>query len=677
MKNIIDNVKDNMHKFREIYVFGMLAITIMLGIFIMVKVDLGSKILQYTSHKSNQNEVQIVRDFVTGMEIRQNFSCYENFDFITLSFSDHDQRLQGKVIVEISDLENGEIIIYEEIEASSIYYDIPVKISFDDIRGIADKRYEIVLRSLDTKDIALGVYGYKSEKFAAVINGQASEYALSIGIHSYTNLYQILTFFILGIGSLGIIVTILATFSFKLKEEQLFLILAIPFALCMLVIWPGNKVYDEERHYHTVYHYSNIVLGCAEQDSPYKIMMRQCDIQNNEVIESLGTSINSQAQEYKYYIDRAWETVGNKNMALVDVSNMPVVSDGTFIQYLPGIIGLTLGRVLGCNYFWMMTITRVTLISFYIGLCYIAIKNIPVLKILVVLLSAIPMNLYQAAGISYDGFTLAVGIVVFSFIIKLWIEGLTKKDWIKCGVMVFILGQCKGGVYLTLILLMLLIPQNKFEGKKWRKFGAVLGVAGISMVSSFLPTIVSWFIKPIVSEVPQQASVVINSGGVIAEKLHPFYVFEEPLEFVKMFVNTILENMDVYLGQMLGYRTAWSGKTIGMVIMLPFLILLLSASVNNEQENFIIGVKERIGILMIVITELVGMQMIFLIETPVYSDVIVGFQGRYFIAFVPCLLLIFRNNGVSFKEKQQYLYPCFSMAQLVYLYFFLELFMCA
>ena len=47
------------------------------------------------------------------------------------------------------------------------------------------------------------------------------------------------------------------------------------------------------------------------------------------------------------------------------------------------------------------------------------------------------------------------------------------------------------------------------------------------------------------------------------------------------------------------------------------------------------------------------------------------------INVAPHILLLFRNNGLMYKEKKEYLYPCFSMAQLVYLYFFLEIFMCA
>ena len=679
MKNIISKVKENVQRYREIYMFGISAIIVIGAILIMYKLDLNSKVLKYTSHISNQDELQIVHDFTSGMEIKQKFECYEDFDFITLSFSDHDQRLSGKLAVQILDVDSGEPLTYCELENTSIYYNVPVEISFEDIGGgRAGKQYEIVLMAFDTSEVALGVLGNQVGEHKAKINGEESDYSLSIGIHSYTNVYSNLTILVLGSSSISLLFVIFVVFKFKLKEEHIFLVMAIPFALCMLLMWPGNAVYDEARHVNTVYHYSNVILGCAEQDNMAQIKMRACDIIDRKELELRGTSSNAQAQDYWYYVNKMWDKTGDKTMVLVDVSKSPVVIDGSFFQYIPGIFGMTLGRILQLNYFGIMTLCRITIMAFYFAMCYWAIKEIPILKMMMVFWAALPMNLYQTSGVSYDSFTFAVGIVVFALIIKLWNEGLKKEGWIKLGIAVFALGQCKGGVYLTLILLMCFIPKKKYICKKWIKFAIMLGIAGVSMISSFLPTIMNYFIKPIISvSTPQSETVneVVNSG--IVEKFHLFYVLEDPISFTRMFIHTLIDNLDIYLGQMLGYRTAWSGDVIALVIMLPFLVLLILASVKQESDNVEVNGFTKLGILVMLLMELIGMQAIFLGETPTYSNVIVGFQGRYFILFIPCILLIFRNEGLIFKEKQEYLYPCFGMAQLVYLYFFLEMFMLA
>lgn len=675
MKNKINVIRENYQKNRNLYLFGLAAVFLFLMIFVMVKLDLSEKVLRYRSYRSNQDETQFVHDFVSGTEISQCFQNYRDFDFITLSFSDHDMRLQGKVILQIIDPETDAVLYDEEKAMSDIYYNVPVEISFEDFGGgIAGKQYGVRLLALETGEEALGVFGYQTEEEHAVLNGQETEYALSLGIHSYTDLYKNITILLLGIEMIVVLLVILGAFQFHLKEQQMFLIIALPFAICMLLLWTGNSVYDESRHYHTVYHYSNVLLGCGSEDTLTEIRMRKEDIQNGEEVAYLGTSTNGQAQKLWYYVDKIWDKPQDVSTIKVDIHDASVVSDGKVVQYLPGVLGMTMARLLGCNYFWMMTITRMAIMGFYFGMCYYAIKKIPVLKLLLVFVSALPMNLYQTSGISYDSFTYAVGIVVFAFIIKLWYEGLKRSDWIKFAIAVAVLGNCKGGVYLTLILLMCLIPKDKYAGKKWLKFLGILMVAGISMVIAFLPSMISWFIV-----MPQRDNVseVINSGGVIAQKLSPFMVLDEPVRYVTMLIQTTLTNLDTYLGQMLGYRTAWASKPISLAVMLPFLVLLIFAAIGEEKEQFQISAIARWGMGGILLLEYLGMQAIFLGETPVYSDVILGFQGRYFILFLPCILLLFRSRGLVYKRNKEYLCVCFSMTQVVYMYFFWEMFMCA
>lgn len=677
MGKIITKLKENVSKNQEIYGFIFVALCLIAFILIMYKGELSSNILSYTSHKSSRDDVQIIHDFTSGMEIKQSFQSYSDFDFISFNFADHDQRLKGKLGIIIRDADSGKTIIYEEMDMASVWYGVPVKVSFESIGGgKANKQYEITLVASGTEEVALGVFGYIAEDNTAMVNGEKSEYGLSFGIHSNTFLYFNISKIILLISIFTIFASIICTLKVKLSEENMFLVLAIPFVVGMLLLWPGNDVYDQGRHQNTVYHYSNVILGCSEQDEMTKLEMRKCDIINKEEIEILSTAENAQAQAYYYYIDKIWDSVSEKEMVIVDISDMPLVIDGLFIQYTPGIVGMTLARIMGCNYFWMMTITRVAIIAFYLGMCYYAIYKIPVLKMMVALVAALPMNLYQASGITYDSFTFAVGIVVFAFIIKLWHSGLEKKEWLLFGSYILLLSNCKGGVYLTLILLMFLIPKEKIVRKKWFKMIGLFAVAGVCMLGSFLPTIISWINMSIARhEGTEVATEVINSGGMIAQKLSPMYAISNPIDFVRMFVQTMVENLDVYLGQMLGYRTAWSAQAIDLVVLIPFLVLLILSAINEEKSTFKIGIWSKMCIFGILLFELIGMQIIFLAETSIYNQTIIGFQGRYFILFLPCILLLFRNEGLVFKEKKECLYIGYSMAQLVYWYFFLRMFM--
>lgn len=665
-------LSDNVFKYRSLILFFILAVVIGSSITLLYIGDLSSKVLKYISYISNQDEEQFVHDFTTGMEIQQGFSSYHDFDLITLSFSDHDTVQLGKMQLQVVDQENGETIISSEMDMSEIHYAVPVEVSFRDIGGgKADHEYLIVLRSGQTEETAIGVYGYHTERQTASINGEKSDYALSIGIHGYTKAFKILTLFVLLISMMAIIAVVFGTFEFRLKEQNIFLLLAIPFTLCMLTMWPGNHVYDEVRHYYTVYNYSNRILGYGNSEDGTELLMRQCDVPDSAVQKGLGTAQNEQAQSFGFYTGRIMEKDFNTELTTVDISYAPVVQNGTWIEYFPEIVGMTLGRILHCNYYWMGTLARLMNIACYMALCYLAICKTPTLKSLFVLLSALPMNLYQISGISYDGFTFGVGIVLFAFIMKLWVKGLERKEWIFFAILSVALGSCKGGVYLTLLLLLCFIPKKQFENKKWIKIVLMLLVGGISMLWSFVPVMLRWFGFGL------QETPIVNGVSSVSNMFHLSFAYTYPAQFIKMVVKTLVENADMYLGQMLGYRTAWANTTIDQVVMLPFLVLLIMAAMKADENDFTIGSKARVGIAVLLGLEFAGMHAIFLTETPMNSHIIIGCQGRYFILFIPCILLLFRNNGIVFKEKREYLYPLFSMAQLVYLYYFLELFMCA
>lgn len=667
------------HKWKSLYyahrkslLFLLFALTVSAVVACLYMGDLSSKVLKHTSYISNRDEEQFVHDFTSGMRIEQTFSCYHDFDLITLDFSDHDMVLQGKVTVQILDEQSSEILISSEKEMSDIHYQIPLEVSFADVGGgQAGRSYRVVLYSDGTADDAVGVYGYVSDDETAWINGIESEFALSIGVHGYTGSFTILAVMILGIGMLAILLVILGTFEGRFREENVFLLLACPFVICMLLMWPGNSVYDETRHYHTVYNYSNSILGYGNSEDGTELQMRKCDVLADEIQRGLGSAENAQAQSWGYYIQRMTEETGSTEMVPVLISAAPVVQNGTIIEYLPATLGLTLGRLLGVDYLGTGTLARLANVICYLALCYFAIRKTPILKSLFVLLSALPMNLYQVSGISYDGLTFGIGIVVLAYIMKLWVGRLVKKEWISLTTFAMMLGCCKGGVYLALLLLLCFIPKEHYEGRKWLKITGVVFAGGIAMLYSFVPVMMRWF------GLGDNVSYVVNEIYTTSGKMHLMFAFKYPFRFIKMLAKTLIINDELYLGQMLGYRTAWANGTISSVVMLLFLVMLIFASMRIDDKDLKIDLKARLGILFILIVEVVGMHAIFLVDTPINSTIIVGCQGRYFILFIPCILLLFRNNGLIFKEKREYLYPLFSMAQLIYLYNFLELFMCA
>lgn len=195
--------------------------------------------------------------------------------------------------------------------------------------------------------------------------------------------------------------------------------------------------------------------------------------------------------------------------------------------------------------------------------------------------------------------------------------------------------------------------------------------AGVSLLFFFAPVIVRWFSLGNIAS-GQDIPVTNTESGTIQIA----YALKQPLSFLMMFVRTLIEKADVYVGQALGYRTAWSNQPIALAVMLPFLILMLLSAAKTENDDLDIPVLGKLLIFGMLLIELLGMHIIFLVETSVYATTINGFQGRYFILFLPCILLLLRHGGLEFRKGKERLYPMFSMAQAIYLFFFIKMFLC-
>ena len=195
MKEIIQ-VKKN----RVWGLFAGMALVAAVLILIMTKSDLVDRIPDFATQVGNRDEQQIIENFTTGMTVRQEFVCSSDFDYLTLSFSDHDQSIAGKTYVMVQEPESGNQI-YQELDNRTIHYAVPVKISMDQLGGgKAGITYLVTIGAADTQETALGVYGYVSDTDQALVNGEYTGYRLSIGAHTYTNTFHIVTALILGIG---------------------------------------------------------------------------------------------------------------------------------------------------------------------------------------------------------------------------------------------------------------------------------------------------------------------------------------------------------------------------------------------------------------------------------------------------------------------------------------------
>ena len=160
------------------------------------------------------------------------------------------------------------------------------------------------------------------------------------------------------------------------------------------------------------------------------------------------------------------------------------------------------------------------------------------------------------------------------------------------------------------------------------------GILGLPTQSSVLPQAAG---QEIVEKIPGQETVAY---GIM-------YIVREPLECLKIFLNTLFEKADYYIGSMVGYRMAWTDILTPWFVIILFLIILVISGIFVVEGEAVqhIRLKEKVVCVILFSAELAAFHLLMLIETPMGSTVINGVQGRYFIAWLPVILLVFSGKG--------------------------------
>ena len=183
---------------------------------------------------------------------------------------------------------------------------------------------------------------------------------------------------------------------------------------------------------------------------------------------------------------------------------------------------------------------------------------------------------------------------------------------------------------------------------------------------------------------PTQSSVLQQAAGQeIVEKVPGqetiaygiMYIVQEPLECLKIFLNTLFEKADYYIGSMVGYRMAWTDILTPWFIIILFLIILIISGIFAEDGNsFHIRLKEKGVCVILFSAELAAFHLLMLIETPMGNTVINGVQGRYFIAWLPLIFLIFSGKGCRMDGSViKRLYVFYGFAEMLFFVYYMRI----
>ncbi|MDD3251300.1 MAG: DUF2142 domain-containing protein [Lachnospiraceae bacterium] len=477
-----------------------------------------------------------------------------------------------------------------------------------------------------------------------------------------------------------------------LRIETIYLIAGLLLGGMYLFVLPPLSAPDEISHYISAYQLSSKMLGTPSTAGSGRVLLRPQDvwvedlegIREYETDEdgnlewiagtedaniSLGKTLDESVYQLihevgvrgQYDPDRLAEM----ETKLVSSAQPPVVT--TPLAYVPQAIGVSVGRLLQTNTLMLLYLGRLTNLLFFVGLTYLAMRRLPFGKEVLFGVAMLPMTLHLSASFSYDVMIMACMFCFTAICLDLACakDRVRVRDVVCLMLLIAVAGPCKM-VYAPMLGLCLLIPVRKFGG--WGRWAlAALAVGGAWAIAMY--AVNSQILTSYATEAESYVQWAAEPGYSLTLLLH------QPQRLVRMFYQTLMWQGEQYHLSMIG---AWLGN-LDRVLDVPYLVVgvitlcLLELAFRKPGESLQLSGKQRIwiGVICAACAAVVMLSMLIAC-TPLSARVINGVQGRYFLPFLPVLLMALKNDTVVLTKDRNrsilYLMCCLNGYELLHLY---------
>ncbi len=261
----------------------------------------------------------------------------------------------------------------------------------------------------------------------------------------------------------------------------------------------------------------------------------------------------------------------NKNINYTIVISNSTGGNNVFYSHIAQAVGVGLAKILNLNNIFLLWFARICNLLLYAGLCGIAIKRTPILKMQMAVIACFPLSIIIAASASSYAFVYSFTLIVISYLLNMYKSKnhfLTKKNVIIYAILVLILGIVHP-VFGLLILLLFIVPKDNFKGvnDNYLKFlsvifiiitvGLWLKLSNDTIISSQLNYILS-DPKTMISLIkfPNQISNQVASASTIFKVTFPFFNYMYLIFIVLLSVlypinESLSRNKRIFLGLLL------------------------------------------------------------------------------------------------------------------------------
>lgn len=627
----MNKIKENLVKDWKFFAILSLVIAIFLLISFYT-LDVSNKLYNATEKVETSDYIENVK---TGTLVEQKIIAKSNnLKRINIEFESFKDRydIGGTVTIGIKDA-NGDTISTKTITRNYIREYSDYKFEFKRQKDSEGKEY-ILYFEFDNQEEGKDFFSIKKINDGNIdgmtINGELQDGRIAIQECYLSTSKQIL--FILMAVLLSVYAFFICTFIYYKKDiraEKIFLYTVPVICIFYMISMPTFKNHDEIYHWYRGYEVS---IG--------KFMSGiDGDILGTNMPESIRTVTTQDWQQIDYGTLRE-----NIHMKLAPEEKSIIYSDTaaiySFLQYLPQGVGIFIGRIFTDRVLLLTYAGRIMNMIVALTCMYFAIKKIPFGKKALLLLSFIPITIEGFTSLSPDAMTISVACLYVAYIFNLAFSSkdhfIGTKQKIIMTVLSVIMALCKI-VYIPLVLLMFVIPKEKFKNEK--KLKNIIIIALIAFIIN-----IGWL---------SVSSIYLSHFREGDSSVQIKEAILNPIRYIQNCFYTLNINGANYIMTMFGQQLGW-GEMINLYSIVPYTLLILAIWISISDSSL----KEKFKLYQKVIIALTVFAIILLIFTSLYvqwtlcgSNSILGIQGRYFIPILPLIIMLI---GCNIKVKTEY-----------------------
>ena len=447
-------------------------------------------------------------------------------------------------------------------------------------------------------------------------------------------------------------------FAGRIKEEHVFLALALLFGVLWVFLIPPFQLPDEEAHFIRAWSLSDgrLFVNTVKDPDGKLTAGGYVPVGVAELPDDLGARIIRRNPYRKYDFNLFREFVGRLIKTNPDYSQKVFAKTSAEmyspIPYLPQAVGIIAGRALGASPIVCFYYARILVMLVYAFLVFLAVKITPVGKNLFMIVGLLPMSVALSVSVGADAITNGSVFLFTAYMLRLSLTDtglpLTKGKIASVFGLLAVVALLKQP-YLVLALLVLAVPAGRF-----RKNGArYLFVA--SALFFTLAVSAAWNIHAIAIT----TTYGHNSGPLlIGNPLGQVgFIVTHPIDYLAALYNGLFHYK--LQGEGRGLLRQFLGLLGWLDLVFPaffyyFLGFFLLAQVLVSQGLPHILSRGRAVMLLTALAAMVGTATAIYLVNAVGSDTIVGLQGRYFTPIAPLALVAVSHMGIDAFDSIAY-----------------------